>query len=126
MFDDIDVLVSPSTPLAAPTVGTADTIWSDGTTEDIGAALTRLTLPANVTGLPALSMTVGFNAAGLPLGMQIMGRPIEEATILRVGHAYESASDTVGRLAGQADAPSSGSGTTTTGFVGSGFDLRRS
>ena len=99
MFDDIDVLVSPSTPLAAPTVDTADAIWSDGTSENIVAALIRLTLPANVTGLPALSMPVGFDGAGLPLGMQIMGRPFDEATVLRVGQAYETASDTVGRLA---------------------------
>jgi aspartyl-tRNA(Asn)/glutamyl-tRNA(Gln) amidotransferase subunit A len=99
MFDDIDVLVSPSTPLAAPAVGTAETLWSDGTTENIVTALIRLTLPANVTGLPALSMPVGFDAAGLPLGMQIMGRPFDEATVLKVGQAYEAASNTVGRLA---------------------------
>lgn len=98
-FDDIDVLVSPSTPLAAPTVDTAEVAWSDGTTEDIVAALKRLTLPANITGLPALSIPVGFAAAGLPLGMQITGRPFHEATILRVGQAYETASNTVGRLA---------------------------
>lgn len=96
MFDDIDVLVSPSTPLAAPAVGTAEVIWPDGIAEDIVTALKRLTLPANVTGLPALSMPVGFDAAGLPLGMQIMGRPFDEATVLRVGQAYEAASDTVG------------------------------
>jgi aspartyl-tRNA(Asn)/glutamyl-tRNA(Gln) amidotransferase subunit A len=99
MFDDIDVLVCPSTPLAAPTVDTAKTIWADGTTEDIVTALIRLTLPANVTGLPALSMPVGFDAAGLPLGVQIMGRPFDEATVLRVGQVYEAASGTVGRLA---------------------------
>ncbi len=100
MFDDIDVLVSPSTPFAAPLVGTADVTWSDGTTEDIVTALIRLTLPGNVTGLPALSLPVGFDGStGLPLGMQIMGRPFDEATFLRVGQAYETASDTVGRLA---------------------------
>ncbi|MDQ4092761.1 MAG: amidase [Actinomycetota bacterium] len=99
MFDDIDVLVSPSTPLAAPAVGTAEVIWPDGTAEDIVTALIRLTLPGNVTGLPVLSVPVSFNAAGLPLGMQIMGRPFDERTVLRVGQAYETASNTVGRLA---------------------------
>ena len=99
MFDDIDVLASPSTPLAAPTVDTAEVIWSDGMPEDIVTALKRLTVPANITGLPALSIPMGFDAAGLPLGMQIMGRPFDEATVLRVGQAYEVASDTVGRLA---------------------------
>ena len=42
---------------------------------------------------------VGFDGVGLPLGMQIMGRPFDEATVLRVGQAYETASDNVGRLA---------------------------
>jgi aspartyl-tRNA(Asn)/glutamyl-tRNA(Gln) amidotransferase subunit A len=99
MFDDIDVLVSPSTPLAAPTVDTAEVVWPDGTTENIATALKRLTSPANITGLPALSIPVGFDGAGLPLGMQIIGRPFDEATVLRVGQAYETASHTVGRLA---------------------------
>ena len=58
-----------------------------------------LTLPANLTGLPSLSLAVGFDAGGLPLGMQVIGRPLDEATVLRVGQAYECASDTVGRLA---------------------------
>jgi aspartyl-tRNA(Asn)/glutamyl-tRNA(Gln) amidotransferase subunit A len=100
MFDDIDVLVSPSTPFAAPSVGTVDVTWSDGMTEDIVTALRRLTSPGNVTGLPALSLPVGFNGStGLPLGMQIIGRPFDEATVLRIGQAYETASNTVGRLA---------------------------
>jgi aspartyl-tRNA(Asn)/glutamyl-tRNA(Gln) amidotransferase subunit A len=99
MFDDIDVLVTPCTPLAAPMVGTADIVWPDGMAEMIVAALPRLTVPGNVTGLPALSMPVGFDGAGLPLGMQVMGRPFDETTVLRVGQAYETASDTVGRIA---------------------------
>jgi aspartyl-tRNA(Asn)/glutamyl-tRNA(Gln) amidotransferase subunit A len=45
----------------------------------------------NVTGQPVLALPCGFGRAGLPLGMQILGRPFGEATILRVGHAYEQA-----------------------------------
>lgn len=99
MFDDIDVLVAPCTPFAAPAVGTTDVTWVDGTVETITMALVRLASPGNLTGLPTLSMPVGFDNAGLPLGMQVMGRPFDEATVLRVGQAYETASDTVGRLA---------------------------
>jgi len=62
-------------------------------------ALVRLTSPANLTGMPSLSLPVGFDEEGLPLGMQVIGRPLDEATVLRVGRAYESASDTVGRIA---------------------------
>jgi aspartyl-tRNA(Asn)/glutamyl-tRNA(Gln) amidotransferase subunit A len=47
----------------------------------------------NVTGQPVLALPNGFGRGGLPLGMQIVGRPFGEATILRVGHAYERATD---------------------------------
>ncbi|HEY8415063.1 MAG TPA: amidase family protein, partial [Thermaerobacter sp.] len=54
-------------------------------------AMIRLTAPFNVTGQPALSVPVGVGASGLPLGMQIVGRPFDEATVIRVGAAYERA-----------------------------------
>jgi len=47
--------------------------------------------PSNVTGGPALELCNGFSQAGLPLGMQVIGRPFDEATVLRVGDAYERA-----------------------------------
>jgi aspartyl-tRNA(Asn)/glutamyl-tRNA(Gln) amidotransferase subunit A len=47
----------------------------------------------NVTGQPVLALPNGFGRNGLPLGMQIVGRPFEESTILRVGHAYERATE---------------------------------
>ena len=49
-----------------------------------------MTSPFNVLGLPVLSLCNGFDADGLPLGMQIVGRPFDEATVLRVAHAYEA------------------------------------
>jgi aspartyl-tRNA(Asn)/glutamyl-tRNA(Gln) amidotransferase subunit A len=57
------------------------------------AAFTRFTRIFNTIGLPALSLPCGFTAAGLPLALQIVGRPFDEATVLRVGHAYEQATD---------------------------------
>jgi aspartyl-tRNA(Asn)/glutamyl-tRNA(Gln) amidotransferase subunit A len=50
-----------------------------------------LTTPFNVTGGPALAQCIGFSAGGLPLSMQIVGRPFDDATVLRVAHAYERA-----------------------------------
>ncbi|MBW4089705.1 MAG: amidase [Proteobacteria bacterium] len=50
-----------------------------------------LATPFNVTGAPALAQCIGFTAAGLPLAMQVTGRPFDEATVLRVAHAYEAA-----------------------------------
>jgi aspartyl-tRNA(Asn)/glutamyl-tRNA(Gln) amidotransferase subunit A len=99
MFDDIDVLVTPGMPFAAPEVGATGTTWPDGVTEPITPALIRLTSPGNLTGQPVLSLPVGFDGAGLPLGMQVTGRPFDEATVLRVGMAYERASEHVGKIA---------------------------
>jgi aspartyl-tRNA(Asn)/glutamyl-tRNA(Gln) amidotransferase subunit A len=99
MFDDIDVLVTPGMPFAAPEVGATETTWSDGVTESLTPALIRLTSPGNLTGQPVLALPVGFDAAGLPLGMQVTGRPFDEATVLRVGMAYERVSEHVGRIA---------------------------
>jgi aspartyl-tRNA(Asn)/glutamyl-tRNA(Gln) amidotransferase subunit A len=48
-------------------------------------------MPFNVTGNPVLAMPIGFSRSGLPLGMQIVGRAFDEATVLRVGAAYEAA-----------------------------------
>ncbi|MDX1483708.1 MAG: amidase [Alphaproteobacteria bacterium] len=83
MFDDFDVLVTATVLDPAPPMA-----------RDGGGPRARkpnLTQPFNVAGVPALSVCTGFNAAGLPLAMQIAGRAFDEAAILGVGHAYESA-----------------------------------
>jgi aspartyl-tRNA(Asn)/glutamyl-tRNA(Gln) amidotransferase subunit A len=46
-------------------------------------------LPVNLAGLPGLSVPCGFTRAGLPVGLQVIGRPFDEATILRVARAHE-------------------------------------
>lgn len=51
----------------------------------------RCTGSFTLTGLPALSIPCGFTKAGLPIGMQLVGRPLDEATVLNIGHAYEQA-----------------------------------
>jgi aspartyl-tRNA(Asn)/glutamyl-tRNA(Gln) amidotransferase subunit A len=48
-------------------------------------------LPFNATGLPTLAVPCGFSTAGLPLSLQLSGRPFEEGTVLRLGHAYQQA-----------------------------------
>jgi len=53
--------------------------------------------PFNITGSPALSVPTGFSKDGLPLAMQIIGKPFSEALIYRVAHAYERATDWVNR-----------------------------
>ena len=57
----------------------------------------RLTRPFNGLGLPALSLPCGFSTQGLPLALAIVGRPFDEATVLRAGQAYEQAAGWVSR-----------------------------
>lgn len=56
-------------------------------------ALVSATSPFNVTGQPALSVPCGLSAAGLPLALQIVGKPFDEAIVLRIGQAYEAHTD---------------------------------
>jgi len=87
---EVDVIVSPTIPEPAPALAAA----TAGSTEDVVRRMgvfSRLTRPWNLLGLPVLSVPCGFSAAGLPIAIQIAGRPFDEPTVLRVGHAYEQA-----------------------------------
>jgi aspartyl-tRNA(Asn)/glutamyl-tRNA(Gln) amidotransferase subunit A len=99
MFTGIDVLLAPTLPGPPPRIGQDVRDLPGGGTETVMRMLVRLCGPANLTGLPSVAVPCGLSAAGLPLGMQIMGRPFDEATILRVAAAWEGASETVGLLA---------------------------
>jgi aspartyl-tRNA(Asn)/glutamyl-tRNA(Gln) amidotransferase subunit A len=54
---------------------------------------TRLTRPGNFLGVPAVSLNAGFTKAGMPIGMQLLGRPHDDATALRAGHAFQNATE---------------------------------
>ena len=57
----------------------------------------RCTSPSNATGLPAMSIPCGFTTTGLPIGVQLIGRPFEEALLFQVAHGYEAVSPSHGR-----------------------------
>lgn len=99
MMQAVDVIVAPT--VFTPALPSDDPVhyWPDGSAEAATDGYVRLSIPANLFGLPSLQVPCGFSAGGLPLGMQIMGKPFAEGTILKVGKAYEQVSDTVGRLA---------------------------
>jgi aspartyl-tRNA(Asn)/glutamyl-tRNA(Gln) amidotransferase subunit A len=80
---DLDILITASAPGEAPKIHEVPK-W---------AMLEKpnFTMPFNLPGLPALSICTGYGAEGLPLSMQIVGKPFAEATVFRVGHAYETA-----------------------------------
>ncbi len=89
MLDAVDVIAAPTVPMTAVEAGQTTVTWGDGTVESVSDAYVRLSAPANVTGVPSLTVPVGRDSHGLPIGMQLMGRPFDEAALLRVGHAYE-------------------------------------
>ncbi|MFH9038394.1 amidase [Streptomyces sp. NPDC017966] len=99
MFDGIDVLAGPTVPMTAAEAGQEAVEWADGTTEAVSDSYVRLCAPANITGVPALTLPVGHDHAGLPIGMQLMARPFHDATVLRVGRVYEESVAGAGRLA---------------------------
>lgn len=90
MFQAVDVIVTPATPTTAFAIG-ATAVRIRGQEEAVGAAATRLLRGFNASGHPALAVCCGFDAQGLPAGLQIVGRLWDEATVLRVGYAYEQA-----------------------------------
>jgi aspartyl-tRNA(Asn)/glutamyl-tRNA(Gln) amidotransferase subunit A len=92
VLESVDVLATPATPIPAARIGD-DTIRVGGTNESVLAAMIRCTAPFNATRLPALALPCGFTRAGLPIGLQLVGRPFDEATVLRAGHAYERATE---------------------------------
>jgi aspartyl-tRNA(Asn)/glutamyl-tRNA(Gln) amidotransferase subunit A len=89
MLKEVDLVAAPAVPTTAVRAGQETITWSDGTVEGVSDAYVRLSSPANITGAPSLSLPVGHDSAGLPIGMQLIGRPLEEAVLLRAGHAYE-------------------------------------
>lgn len=92
LWTEVDVLAVPATAIAAPRLGETQVRLATRETS-MREALLRLMRPFNLTGLPALSVPCGFTSAGLPIGLQIAGKPFDEATVLRVGHAYEQHTD---------------------------------
>jgi aspartyl-tRNA(Asn)/glutamyl-tRNA(Gln) amidotransferase subunit A len=91
----LDMLLSPTLP--SPTVSMDALGVPDENGEDPLTAAINLMFPANVTGLPALTVPCGFSPDGFPIGVQLMGRPFAEATLFRAALAYERNHDWIDR-----------------------------
>jgi aspartyl-tRNA(Asn)/glutamyl-tRNA(Gln) amidotransferase subunit A len=91
VFENVDVLVTPTTPVVAPTI--ADLLEDPDQLRARELVLLRNTRPFNIWGLPAISVPCGFTAAGLPMGLQISGPHWQEARVLQLAYAYEQATD---------------------------------
>jgi aspartyl-tRNA(Asn)/glutamyl-tRNA(Gln) amidotransferase subunit A len=83
-FGQVDLIVAPTTPNVA---------FKHGEKEDPLAMYLNdvFTVPGNLAGIPGVSVRCGFSATGLPIGLQLIGKPLDEATVLRAAYAYEQA-----------------------------------
>jgi len=84
-YQSVDVLLTPTAPTPS---------FRKGAHADDPLAMylaDLLTIPANLAGLPAISVPCGFNAAGLPIGVQLIGNVLQESRLLQVAHQYEQA-----------------------------------
>jgi len=84
-FMEVDLIATPVTPTPAFKLGEKSEDPLQMYLSDI------FTISVNLAGLPAIAVPCGFSKAGLPIGLQLIGRPFEEETILRAAHAYEQA-----------------------------------
>lgn len=87
---DCDALLTPTMPVTAPRLDEVDVSDGKGMT-DLVLKVSRNTRPISYLGLPALSVPCGFNDAGLPIALQLIGRPFAEAQLCQLGHAYQQA-----------------------------------
>lgn len=90
VFQTVDVVVGPTTPLTAWRSGETS-VELGGRTESALAASWRFTYPWNLIGAPAISLPCGLDRQGLPIGLQIAGAPFDEASVIRCAAALESA-----------------------------------
>jgi aspartyl-tRNA(Asn)/glutamyl-tRNA(Gln) amidotransferase subunit A len=85
-FERVDLIVAPTTPNVAFKMGEKE--------DPLQMYLNDVfTIPVNLAGLPGLSMPAGFTRSGLPIGLQLIGRPFDEPTVLRAAHAFERATE---------------------------------
>jgi aspartyl-tRNA(Asn)/glutamyl-tRNA(Gln) amidotransferase subunit A len=87
-MESVDIMAVPTLPIGAPRIEESEVKigrWA----ENVRVALLRLTFPGNLSGLPAISIPCGFSSEKLPIGLQLIGRRLDEATLLRAAYAYE-------------------------------------
>ena len=88
VFNQVDVLHIPSLAIPTPTRAETD-VGGDAKMDRLLALLTRLQRPLNFLGLPSIALPCGETASGMPVGMQLAGRPFAEDVILHLAHAFQ-------------------------------------
>jgi aspartyl-tRNA(Asn)/glutamyl-tRNA(Gln) amidotransferase subunit A len=86
-LEEVDVIITPTIPILPPDIG-QDEVIVESSSENVRAALIRLTCPTNLIGFPSLTIPCGFSGV-LPIGMQLIGKQFDEANLYRFGYAFE-------------------------------------
>ena len=103
-----DAVIAPATPMPAPTIAESD-VGNNHDAEAVIQRITRFTRPINYLGVPSLAVPAGFSKSGLPVGMQIIGRSFDEAMLIRIGAAFQRATDYHRRVPKILEAPATAS-----------------
>ncbi len=90
LFDKVDVLLIPTMPVPIPSL---DLMQAYGEDPEVLLGILRFTAPFNFSGSPTITLPNGFDAAGMPLSMQLVGPHLSEDVLVRVGYAFQSAAD---------------------------------
>jgi aspartyl-tRNA(Asn)/glutamyl-tRNA(Gln) amidotransferase subunit A len=91
-LENVDAILAPTVPIPAPHLRD-ETVQVNSHRETVRTSLVRLNRPANLAGLPAITLPCGLTRSRLPIGLQIIGRQFEESVILRIAHIYERATE---------------------------------
>ena len=92
LLKEVDILASPTVPVTAFPIGTT-TLKIGDQHLNVVSLLTQFTRPFNLNGFPAITVPCGFSNDGLPIGLQLAGRPFDEEIVLRAAHAYEQTTE---------------------------------
>lgn len=92
-FKEVDLFLCPTLPFTATPIGAMKVVIEDGADEDMLSAIMQFTGVPSLTGLPSLAVPCGFDEEGLPIGMQLIGKPFDEATLFQAGAAFQDATD---------------------------------
>jgi aspartyl-tRNA(Asn)/glutamyl-tRNA(Gln) amidotransferase subunit A len=89
LLGEVDVLVLPTSPIPAPKIADAPGIKDQADASSRISGVRSFTGPFNLAGVPAISVPCGFSSGGLPLALQIVGRPFGDADVMKAAHVYE-------------------------------------
>lgn len=92
LLKQVDLIVSPTVPVTAFPIGISE-LRVGNQDLNVVSLLTQYTRPFNLNGFPAITVPCGFSGDNLPIGLQLVGRPFDDETVLRAAHAYEQTTD---------------------------------